>query len=176
MNHSSRAIVTLLRRRGSGCCSPKKSWSNSSCFANTSHLSRSMLSAGPLSRNCSFSTSTSNDEKSDSVLVSIEEAQSVTAKALQQIGWDLDDATIQAEIMTAAEVCGNNQGLVKMYDPTMMVPAKNAGKPTIERLTTHSAVINANQAPGMLGAITAADQAVKLLQDNPQQTISIVTW
>jgi hypothetical protein len=177
MNHSSKAIVSLLRR-GSGRCAAKNPWSSfsiigSGCNVKASPLSRSILSAGP--SNGFFSTSAS-DESDNSVLVSIEEAQSTTAKALQQIGWDADDASIQAEIMTAAEVCGNNQGLVKMYDPTMMVPAKNAGKPTIERLTSNSAVVNANQAPGMLGAVTAADQAVKLLQDHPQHAISIVTW
>ncbi|KAG7340324.1 malate dehydrogenase [Nitzschia inconspicua] len=119
-----------------------------------------------------FSTSSKED---DVVMVSIEEAQSTTAKALERIGWDANDAAIQAEIMTASEVCGNNQGLVKMYDPFQMVPAQNAGKPKLERVTQNSAVVNAMQAPGMLGAVTAADQAVKLLQDNPQQAISIVT-
>lgn len=124
------------------------------------------------------SSSSSKQEKQDDdvVLVSIRDAQTITSLALQQIGWDVDDANIQAEIMTAAEVAGNNQGLVKMYDPYQMVPAATAGKPLIERLTTNSAVVNAHQAPGMLGAVTAADQAVKLLQENPQQAISIVTW
>ena len=32
----------------------------------------------------------------------------------------------QAEIMTAAELCGNNQGLVKMYQPALMAPAPGA--------------------------------------------------
>ena len=38
------------------------------------------------------------------------------------IGWDDEDAGLQAEIMTAAELCGNNQGLVKMYQPALMRP------------------------------------------------------
>lgn len=94
------------------------------------------------------------------VSVSIDEAKSTTAKALKAIGWDDDDAALQAEIMTAAELCGNNQGLVKMYQPEMMAPAPDAAKPTIERETPTSAVVNANQAPGMLAAVTAADLAV----------------
>lgn len=42
-----------------------------------------------------------------------------------------------------------------------MKPAPNASKPTIERETPTSAVINANQAPGMLAAVKAADLAAK---------------
>lgn len=85
----------------------------------------------------------------------------MTALALQKIGWDDEDANLQAEIMTAAELCGNNQGLVKMYQPAMMAPSPDAAKPAVERETPTSAVINANQAPGMLAAVSAADLAVK---------------
>lgn len=95
------------------------------------------------------------------VNVSINEARSTTALALKKIGWDDEDANLQAEIMTAAELCGNNQGLVKMYQPSMMAPSPDAAKPTIERETPTSAVINANQAPGMLAAVSAADLAAK---------------
>jgi LDH2 family malate/lactate/ureidoglycolate dehydrogenase len=42
-----------------------------------------------------------------------------------------------------------------------MAPAPNAAKPTVERETSTSAIINANQAPGMLAAVMAADLAVK---------------
>ncbi len=76
--------------------------------------------------------------------------------------------------MTAAELCGNNQGLVKMYQPEMMAPAPGASKPTIERETLVSAVINANQSPGMLAAVTASDLAVSKIT-SPQLPISIVT-
>lgn len=77
-----------------------------------------------------------------------------------RIGWDDGDAHVQAEIMVSAELCGNNQGLVKMYQPDLMRPAPNSGKPAVERDTPTSAVINANQAPGMLAAVRAADLAV----------------
>jgi LDH2 family malate/lactate/ureidoglycolate dehydrogenase len=110
------------------------------------------------------------------VVVPIEEAQSVTTTALERIGWDRPDAALQAEIMVSAELCGNNQGLVKMYDPTMMRPSPDSGKPFVERSTATSAVINGNQAPGMLGAVTAADYAVDLLRQDPHPAISIVTW
>lgn len=106
--------------------------------------------------------------------VSIEEAQSTTAQALKQIGWDDEDANLQAEIMTAAELCGNNQGLVKMYQPEMMAPSADAAKPIVERETTTSAVINANQAPGMLAAVTAADLASRKVLEQGS-TISIVS-
>ena len=85
-------------------------------------------------------------------------------QALRKIGWDDSDAALQAEIMVAAELCGNNQGLVKMYNPQLMAPSPNAGKPTVERDTPSSAVINANQAPGMLAAVTAADLVVTKLE------------
>ena len=101
---------------------------------------------------------------SDSVIVSIGKAQSKTAAALRKIGWDDEDANLQAEIMTAAELCGNNQGLVKMYQPALMAPSPGASKPTVERETPTSAVVNANQSPGMLAAVMAADLAVAKVQ------------
>ena len=84
---------------------------------------------------------------SDVVTVSVAEARATTAKALSKIGWSDDDANLQAEIMTAAELCGNNQGLVKMFQPALMAPSPGAGKPIIERDAPTSAVVNANQAP-----------------------------
>jgi LDH2 family malate/lactate/ureidoglycolate dehydrogenase len=111
---------------------------------------------------------------SDYVTVSIEEARSTTMKALQRIGWDEEDASLQAEIMTAAQLCGNNQGLVKMYQPEMMAPSAEAGKPFLEREMRSSAVINANQAPGMLAAVTGADKAVDLLEKDDHNSIAIV--
>jgi len=97
-------------------------------------------------------------------MVSIADAQAKTAQALKMVGWDDEDAALQAEIMTAAELCGNNQGLVKMYQPALMAPSPGASKPTIERETATSAVVNANKAPGMLAAVTAADLAIKKVQ------------
>lgn len=91
--------------------------------------------------------------------VPIAEALAQTTKALKAIGWDDEDAGLQAEIMTSAETCGNNQGLVKMYQPELMKPAADKAKPTIERETTCSAVVNGNQSPGMLAAVKAADLA-----------------
>lgn len=105
--------------------------------------------------------------------VSIEEARKTTAKALEMIGWDADDAAIQAKVMTAAELCGNNQGLVKMYQPALMAPAPDASKPTIERETMTSAIVNANQAPGMLAAVMASDLAMKKIETS-NSPISIV--
>jgi LDH2 family malate/lactate/ureidoglycolate dehydrogenase len=48
----------------------------------------------------------------------------------------------------------------------MMAPAPNSGKPVVERDTPTSAVINANQAPGMLAAVRAADLAVEKTKGN----------
>jgi LDH2 family malate/lactate/ureidoglycolate dehydrogenase len=110
------------------------------------------------------------------VHVAIEEAQSMTAQALEKIGWDRDDAALQAEIMTAAELCGNNQGLVKMYQPHLMAPSPHyLGKPVVTRETLNSAVIDAQQSPGMLAAVTAVDVAVQKLRDQPDLAVSVVT-
>ena len=49
-----------------------------------------------------------------------------------------------------------------------MAPSPGAQKPTIERDTPTSAVVNGNQSPGMLAAVTAADLAVAKLQQQPQ--------
>lgn len=57
------------------------------------------------------STTPSLSDDSGVVHVSIDEARGTTAKALEKLGWDAEDAALQAEIMTAAELCGNNQGL-----------------------------------------------------------------
>ena len=45
----------------------------------------------------------------DTVTVSVKEAQSTTAQALRKIGWDDEAADVQAEIMTAAELCGTTK-------------------------------------------------------------------
>mmetsp|Transcript_14461 Transcript_14461/g.31795 ORF Transcript_14461/g.31795 Transcript_14461/m.31795 type:complete len:359 (-) Transcript_14461:253-1329(-) len=93
------------------------------------------------------------------VNVPIEEALCKTSAALEAIGWDASSASLQADIMVHAELCGNNQGLVKMYQPEVMAPADGAASPAVERETPTSAVVNANQSPGMLAAVTAADLA-----------------
>ena len=109
------------------------------------------------------------------VSVPVDEAKSTTAAALQKIGWDAEDAALQAEIMTAAELCGNNQGLVKMFQPALMKPAPNAGKPVIERDTPTSAVVNGMQAPGMLAAVKAADLAASKVLAGTAGPIAMVS-
>ena len=133
----------------------------------------------------SFTSSSSSDASTGAaapppvvgcVHVSIEEAQSMTTQALRKIGWDRADAALQAEIMTAAELCGNNQGLVKMYQPHLMAPSRHyGGKPIVERETLNSAVIDARHSPGMLAAVTAVDMAVQKLVAFPHLAVSVVT-
>ncbi|KAL3920986.1 MAG: hypothetical protein SGPRY_005056 [Prymnesium sp.] len=60
-----------------------------------------------------------------------------------------------------------------MYNPALMAPSAETSKPTIERDTPTSAVVNANQSPGMLAAVMAADLAVKKVLESPGP-ISIV--
>jgi len=65
--------------------------------------------------------------------------------------------------------------LVKMYQPHLMAPAPGAKKPAIERETHSSAVVNANQSPGMLAAVTAADLAAQKVKSSEGPTIAIVS-
>eukprot|EP00631_Chrysoreinhardia_giraudii_P005763 CAMPEP_0197414844 /NCGR_PEP_ID=MMETSP1170-20131217/1507_1 /TAXON_ID=54406 /ORGANISM="Sarcinochrysis sp, Strain CCMP770" /LENGTH=340 /DNA_ID=CAMNT_0042941597 /DNA_START=18 /DNA_END=1040 /DNA_ORIENTATION=+ len=96
----------------------------------------------------------------ETVIVKISEAVAVTTKALMAVGWAEPEAALQAEIMTAAEVCGNNQGLVKMYQPQIMAPAAGSSKPVVERETATTAEVNAMQSPGMVALKSAVDVAI----------------
>ena len=54
-----------------------------------------------------------------------------------------------------------------------MAPSPGKSKPTVERDTPTSAVINGNQSPGMLAAIKAADLAAeKALASGPIAMVS----
>jgi hypothetical protein len=113
----------------------------------------------------SLSTDVRTTAEVDVVHVTIEEATIMTTKALMQIGWDESDASTQAEIMVAAELCGNNQGLVKMYQPHLMAPSsQRGGPPIVTRETAISAVINAQQSPGMIAAVSASTLVVQKIQ------------
>lgn len=47
----------------------------------------------------------------ETVTVGIHEAEEATAAALGELGWSIQDAKIQAEIMLYAELRGSNQGM-----------------------------------------------------------------
>lgn len=97
--------------------------------------------------------------KEGQTLIPLSEALSTTTACLKKIGWNDESASIQAEIMCSAETCGNNQGLVKLLQPSLMAPAAGAGSPSIERDTPSSCVVNGNQSPGMLALTKAVDTA-----------------
>lgn len=52
----------------------------------------------------------------ETVTVGIHEAEEATAAALGELGWSIQDAKIQAEIMLYAELRGSNQGMYYSYD------------------------------------------------------------
>lgn len=56
---------------------------------------------------------------------------------------------------------------MRRYEPALMAPPPGSAKPTIERETVTSAVVNANGSPGMLAAVSAADMAIKKLGAQP---------
>jgi len=98
---------------------------------------------------------------SETVSVALGEALKKTTLALKAVGWGEEEASVQAEIMVSAETCGNNQGLVKMFKPEMMAPAKGSGLPKVAKETATTVLLDGNQAPGMLALKTAVDLAVK---------------
>ena len=87
---------------------------------------------------------------SNTTTVGIKEAFKTAKSVLQGLGWSSRDAEIQAEIMMFAERHGNNQGLVKLFDPQQMAPSSSASAPEIEKEGATSAVINGHQSPGMI--------------------------
>ena len=101
-----------------------------------------------------------DDISEEDVVVTIEEATAQATKALRAVGWDAKNAALQAEIMVYAETHGNNQGLVKLLNPSIMAPAAGAGAPAVERDAACSAVVNGHQCPGMLALVEAVDLAI----------------
>lgn len=100
------------------------------------------------------------ETKDDTVIVPLAEANATVKEALKKCGWGEEAAAIQADIMVAAETCGNNQGLVKMYQPSLMAPAAGAAEPIVTKDTPQSAVIDGQQAPGMLALSMAVELAM----------------
>ena len=49
-------------------------------------------------------------------------AHETAVRVLTGLGWDAQAANVQADIMLFAELHGNNQGLVKLLDPSQMAP------------------------------------------------------
>lgn len=147
-----------------------RTYSNRPCFSATD------APRSPTKRFFSSTEEKDTKPKKDAMVhVTIEEAKLKTKEALEKIGWDESDADMQAEIMVHAELCGNNQGLVKMYQPKMMAPDPRAGVPEVVRETRNSAVMDGHQAPGMIVALTACDMAMDKLANREQQNaISIV--
>jgi LDH2 family malate/lactate/ureidoglycolate dehydrogenase len=49
------------------------------------------------------------EKKEETVMVPLAEANKKVKEALMKCGWNSEAAGIQADIMVAAETCGNNQ-------------------------------------------------------------------
>lgn len=108
---------------------------------------------------------------SDTVTVTLAQAREAAVRTLKGIGWDEEDAETQADIMLYAERHGNNQGLIKLFDPTQMAPAPGCGKPRLSRSGPVSAVVDGQQSPGML----ALNEAVAVAAEKARaQGVGIV--
>jgi LDH2 family malate/lactate/ureidoglycolate dehydrogenase len=82
----------------------------------------------------------------------------LSRKALLKYGYTSKDADIILEMLMYAQLRGNNQGIVKLIG-NGIPKSKEAKKPTVEKETPASALINAN---ATMEAI-ALEQAVKLV-------------
>lgn len=159
--------IQLHTRRTIDTCSVRHPWLCKGSIPKCKNLSLNKYS-GLQSRSfgSTNNTGTTREPEVGMVHVTIDEATEMTTKALQRIGWDENDAKVQAEIMVSAELCGNNQGLVKMYQPQLMAPSTNVRKPIVTRETAISAVIDAQQSPGMIAAMAASNLVVQKVRSS----------
>ena len=96
----------------------------------------------------------------DTVEVPIDELKRQVKKACHAVGYRADDARVLAEIMTFAELHGNNQGISKLYEPsTGLGHNTQEGPLVIERESAHAAVVNGNKRAGMVAMCKAMELA-----------------
>lgn len=63
-----------------------------------------------------------------------------------------------------------------MYQPDLMAPGDMTKKPTVERDTPSSAVVNGNHSPGMLAAVTAAHMAVEKVSNGDVNIATVASY
>ena len=102
--------------------------------------------------------------------IKVPKLKELSRKALLKYGYTSKEADIILEMLMYAQLRGNNQGIIKLIG-NGIPKSKEAKKPTIEKETPGSALINAN---ATMEAI-ALEQAVKLVVKKAKKTgIAIV--
>ncbi|KAJ1476891.1 Malate/L-lactate dehydrogenase [Baffinella frigidus] len=112
-----------------------------------------------------------------SVTVPIKDLDAMLRKALLNIGFSAEDSETMTKVMMHAEICGNNQGISKMYRPQDMGFNKEAGPlifenespqavveagPLIfENESPQAVVVNGNRRSGMVALSKAIDKVVE---------------
>lgn len=85
------------------------------------------------------------------ISVPIAELKRNVSRAVRAVGYRAADAEVLTEIMTFAELHGNDQGISKMYEPSTGLGHSDAeGELAVERETPSSAVVNGNKRAGMV--------------------------
>eukprot|EP00286_Rhodomonas_abbreviata_P004386 CAMPEP_0181329242 /NCGR_PEP_ID=MMETSP1101-20121128/23199_1 /TAXON_ID=46948 /ORGANISM="Rhodomonas abbreviata, Strain Caron Lab Isolate" /LENGTH=342 /DNA_ID=CAMNT_0023438293 /DNA_START=28 /DNA_END=1056 /DNA_ORIENTATION=- len=92
--------------------------------------------------------------------VKIEELEKLVFKALKNIGYSDNDATVMTRVMMHAEVHGNNQGISKLYRPQDMGFNPKAGELIFENESPQGVVVNGNQRSGMVALSAAVEKAI----------------
>jgi LDH2 family malate/lactate/ureidoglycolate dehydrogenase len=104
------------------------------------------------------------------MLISIQELETLSRKAILTFGYTEDEATIILDMLMYAQLRGNNQGIVKLIGEGLP-KNKDAQAPTVEKETAATAIINANLS---MEAI-AMEKAVNLVIEKAKESgIAIV--
>jgi len=92
--------------------------------------------------------------------ISIEELEDLCKEALSKYGYSNDESTVILEMLMYAQMRGNDQGIVKLIGAGMP-KNKEAKKPTVEKETPTTAIIDANLSMEALAMEKAVDLVIK---------------
>jgi len=92
--------------------------------------------------------------------ISVQELESLSIKALSKYGYSEDESTIILDMLMYAQMRGNDQGIVKLIGAGMP-KNKEAKKPTVEKETPTTAIIDANLSMEALAMEEAVNLVIK---------------
>lgn len=92
--------------------------------------------------------------------IPIQELEDLCKKALSKYGYSDDESTVILEMLMYAQMRGNDQGIVKLIGAGMPKNEK-AKKPTVEKETPSTAIINANLSMEAIAMEEAVEMVIK---------------
>jgi LDH2 family malate/lactate/ureidoglycolate dehydrogenase len=92
--------------------------------------------------------------------ISIQELEDLCNKALSKYGYSDDESTVILEMLMYAQMRGNDQGIVKLIGAGIPKNEK-AAKPTVEKETPTTAIINANLSMEAIAMEKAVDLVIE---------------